>query len=48
MAWRAVHKYARISPTKVRVIVDMIRGRGADEALNMLQFTPIRAAVLVL
>ena len=47
MAWRAVHKYARISPTKVRVIVDMIRGRGADEALNILKFTPNRAAVLV-
>ena len=47
MAWQAAHKYARISLTKVRVVVDMIRGRDADEALNILKFTPNRAAVMV-
>jgi len=47
MAWRAIHKYARISPSKVRGVVDMIRGRDADEALNILRFTPNRAATLV-
>ncbi len=47
MAWSAVHRYARISATKVRPVVDMIRGRDVDEALNILKFTPHRAAVLV-
>ncbi len=47
MAWKAVHRFARISPTKVRLIADMIRGRDINEAINMLQFTPNRAAELV-
>ena len=47
MAWKAVHRYARISPTKVRLVVDMIRGRDVNEAMNILQFTPNRAAAMV-
>jgi large subunit ribosomal protein L22 len=47
MAWKAVHRYARISPRKVRLIADMIRGRDVDEALSLLKFTPNRAAGIV-
>lgn len=47
MAWKAVHRFARISPPKVRLIVDLIRGRDVNEAMNILQFTPNRAAYLV-
>lgn len=47
MAWHATHKYARISPFKVRLIIDMIRGRNVQEALNILKFTPNRAAGMV-
>ncbi|HET6427223.1 MAG TPA: 50S ribosomal protein L22 [Phycisphaerae bacterium] len=47
MAWKAVHRYARISPTKVRPVVDMIRGRDVNDAMNILQFTPNRAAAMV-
>ena len=47
MAWKAVHRYARISARKVRLVTDLIRGRDADEALSLLRFTPNRAAVLV-
>ena len=47
MAWRAVHRFARISPTKVRPVVEIIRGCEVDEALNILKFTPNRAATLV-
>jgi large subunit ribosomal protein L22 len=36
-----------ISAQKVRVIVDQVRGRGANEALDILRFTPNRAAVPV-
>lgn len=47
MAWQATHKYARISPRKVGLIVDLIRGRGVQDALNVLKFSPQRAAVMV-
>jgi large subunit ribosomal protein L22 len=47
MAWSAIHKYARISPRKVRLIADLIRGRGVQDALNLLKFSPNRAAVMV-
>ncbi len=44
MAFRATHKFARISPRKVRPIADLIRGKFVDEALNILQFQPQRGA----
>ncbi|MDP6046809.1 MAG: 50S ribosomal protein L22 [Phycisphaerae bacterium] len=47
MAWRAVHRFARISPRKVGLMVDLIRGYDVQEALNILKFMPQRAAVLV-
>jgi large subunit ribosomal protein L22 len=47
MAWQAKFKYARISARKARLIVDMIRGRKVQEALNILKFTPNRAAVMI-
>lgn len=44
MAYLAKHSYAPISPRKARLIVDMIRGKGVNEALSILQFAPQRAA----
>lgn len=44
---RATQKMVRISPPKVRLVVDLIRGKGVDEALNTLQFTAKRAAPIV-
>ena len=44
MAFRASHRYARISPRKVRPVADLIRGRFADEALDILRFQPQRGA----
>ena len=40
METKAVAKYVRISPRKVRLVVDMIRGKKVDEALAILQHTP--------
>lgn len=37
-------RYLQISPQKVRLVVDAVRGKNADEALNMLQFMPQKAA----
>lgn len=40
-------KFQRISVRKARIIVDLIRGKNAAEALEMLKFTPKAAAPLV-
>jgi large subunit ribosomal protein L22 len=44
MAYRAVHRYARISARKVRPLADLVRGKFADEALEVLRFQPHRGA----
>ncbi|WP_418791423.1 50S ribosomal protein L22 [Phosphitispora sp. TUW77] len=44
---RATAKHIRISPRKVRLVVDLIRGKKVDEALAILKFTPRRAATAV-
>jgi large subunit ribosomal protein L22 len=38
-------KYLRITPRKVRVVADLIRGKKVDAALNMLTFVEKRAAL---
>ena len=47
MAWKAIHRYARISPQKARLVMDMISDRDAQDALNVLKFMPNRAAGMV-
>ncbi len=42
--FRATHRYARISATKVRPFADMIRGKTAQEALDALRYVPNRGA----
>ena len=44
MSFQATHRNARISARKVRHLADMIRGRFADEALDLLRFQPHRGA----
>ena len=44
MSYKSTHRYARISPRKVRPIADMIRGKFADEALEILRFQPHRGS----
>ena len=41
---RAVAKYIRMSPQKVRLVMDLVRGRDVDDALTILRFTPKSAA----
>ena len=47
METRAVTRFVRLSPRKVKLVVDQIRGKGVEEALNTLKFVPKRAAALV-
>jgi len=44
IAARAVARHVRLSPQKVRLVVDLIRGRRAEDALLILRYTPKRAA----
>lgn len=44
MAYQAHHRYARISARKVRPLADLIRGKFADEALDILRYQPHRGA----
>jgi len=44
METRAVAKFVRISPRKIRLVMDQVRGKPVGEALNMLSFAPQRGA----
>jgi large subunit ribosomal protein L22 len=43
-AYSAKHRYARITARKARLVADLIRGRGVNDALEVLQFQHKRAA----
>ncbi len=40
-------RYARISPQKCRLVADQIRGKSVAQALNILRFSPKKAAGVV-
>ncbi len=42
--FRAVHRYARLTARKARLIADAIRNVSVNEALEILEYTPQRAA----
>lgn len=44
---KAIARQVRISPTKVRQVLPLIRGKGAEEALTILRFSPQKAAKIV-
>lgn len=43
----AIARHIRISPQKVRLVVDLIRGKGLTEARAILKYTPHRAAGII-
>ncbi len=47
MQARAEARYIRVSPQKARLVVDLIRGRNAGDALNILRHTNKRSAPAV-
>lgn len=47
MESRAVAKFVRITPRKVRVVLDLIRGKNVAEAFAILKFTPKAGADVV-
>ncbi|EDS76473.1 50S ribosomal protein L22 [Clostridium novyi A str. 4552] len=48
MEARAIAKYVRMSPRKVRVVLDLVRGKNVSEAFAILKYTPKDAATVVL
>ncbi|MFT3929864.1 MAG: 50S ribosomal protein L22 [Spongiibacteraceae bacterium] len=40
-------KGARISAQKARLVADQVRGKGVEQALNLLTFSPKKAAHLI-
>lgn len=44
---KALLRYAKLSPQKARLVVDLIRGKKAGEALTILKFTVKRPARIV-
>lgn len=44
---KAVARYIRMSPMKVNIVLDLIRGKNVEEAMAILQYTPKDAAVVV-
>lgn len=44
---KAIHKYAKTSAFKARLVADQIRLKSVEEALNILSFNNKKAAVLV-
>jgi len=47
MEVRAIAKDIGVSPRKVRLLVNMVRGKKVDEALTILRFTPSPTARMV-
>jgi large subunit ribosomal protein L22 len=47
MISQASAKYSRVSPRKARMIINLVRGRDAAEALQMLEFVPKAGAPFV-
>ena len=45
--YRASHRFARTSVLKLRPILDVIRGKYADDALDVLKYMPHRGARMI-
>lgn len=48
MELRAAAKYIRMSPRKIRIVAENIKGQPVEKAINQLTFTPKKAARILL
>lgn len=46
-AYRAVHRFARVSPRKARLVMDLIRGQHVNTARDILRFTTRKSSRLI-
>ena len=47
MDYKAKHRFSDMAPRKIRPFATLIRGRRADEALELLRFLPNKSARLL-
>ena len=47
MEIKAIARYIRVSPRKVRLLVNEIKGKKVEEALNVLSFAPQKGAPIL-
>ena len=47
MEAKAIEKFIRISPRKLRYVADVIRNKSVEEAVDILTFTPKKAASIL-
>jgi large subunit ribosomal protein L22 len=47
MEAKAIVRHVRISPSKVRIVADLVRGKPVREAMAILRYTPKRASHVV-
>ena len=47
MEAKAVEKFIRISPRKLRYVADIIRAKKVDDAVDLLTFTTKKAALII-
>ena len=47
MEIKAIAKYIRVSPRKIRLLMREIRGKKVEEALNVLAFAPQKGAPIL-
>src|SRR6185437_8113678 len=45
--YKATHRFARISVRKLRPILDLVRGKYADDAVDILKYLPHRGARMI-
>lgn len=48
MEAKAIAKFQRVSPRKTALIARNVRGKGIEEAMNLLRFTPNKPAGAIL
>jgi large subunit ribosomal protein L22 len=47
MEVRAINRHVSMSPQKLRLVCDKVRGLGAEQALTVLEFMPHKGAAII-
>ncbi len=47
METKAQARFVRIAPRKARIVIDLVRGKGVDDALSILAYTPKKGSEII-
>lgn len=47
MESKAICRYVRITPRKMMLVADLVRGKKVNDALNLLHFSPKRSSLVI-